>query len=402
MANLREKFDDLHCGLRSLAVFRSLLEDGVISALSDLLKLHADGGSFDTDTYSEFVSRLYCRSANLSEYIFKAVCEDENFYISGKARGLVFDKAVEEAVDNELAVLEEAAALTPEELQYGYYRRHPLPAWNVTAIDFRQEYRRRIENIGRYGYGTFAKSTMFIFRNGKAVPVRFPDPQRLEDLFGYERERREVYANTLALAEGKQAQNTLLYGDAGTGKSSTVKAVVNALADKGLRLVEVTKEQLRDIPALIDRLTADPLKFIIFIDDLTFTSGEDSFGALKAALEGSAAARAKNVAIYATSNRRHLVKETFSDREGGDDIHRNDTMQELLSLSARFGLRVNFQRPDKKNYVAIAARLARNNGIELPEEELALKAEQFAISSGNGRSPRTARQFIDQLILDRE
>lgn len=401
MANLREKFDDLHCGLRSLAVFRSLLKDDVISSLSELLKLHADGSSFDTDAYSEFVSRLYRSSDNLSEYIFRAVCGDENFYISGKARGIGFDKTIEDAVNNELDILEKAAALTPAELQYGYYRRNPLPEWNVSDIDFRREYRRRIENIGSYGYGTFAKSTMFIFRNGEAVPVRFPDSQRLEELYGYERERQEVFANTLALAQGKQAQNTLLYGDAGTGKSSTVKAVVNALSDKGVRLVEVTKEQLRDIPVLIDRLTADPLKFIIFIDDLTFTAGEDSFGALKAALEGSAAARAKNVAIYATSNRRHLVKETFSDRDG-DDIHRNDTMQELLSLSARFGLRVNFQRPDKKNYIAIAARLAKENGIELPEEELALKAEQFAISSGNGRSPRTARQFIDQLKLSLE
>ncbi|MCR5728910.1 MAG: ATP-binding protein, partial [Ruminococcus sp.] len=130
------------------------------------------------------------------------------------------------------------------------------------------------------------------------------------------------------------------------------------------------------------------------------SSIEDCFGALKATLEGSVSARADNIAIYATSNRRHLIKESFSDREG-DDIHRNDTMQEMLSLSARFGLRVNFSRPDKKSYTAIAAELARSKGIELPEDELALKAEQFAISSGNGRSPRTAKQFVNQLLSER-
>lgn len=240
---------------------------------------------------------------------------------------------------------------------------------------------------------------MFIFRNNETVPVKFPDKQRLSELFGYERERREVVNNTLALVTGKKAQNVLLYGDAGTGKSSTVKAVVNEFADMGLRLVEITKEQLRDIPALIDELSENPLKFIIFIDDLSFMSGEDCFGALKAVLEGSVSAGSDNIAIYATSNRRHLVKESFSDREG-DDVHKNDTMQEMLSLSARFGLRVNFSRPDKKNYTAIALEMAKTHGINMSDDEIILKAEQFAISSGNGRSPRTARQFINQLVME--
>ena len=140
----------------------------------------------------------------------------------------------------------------------------------------------------------------------------------------------------------------------------------------------------------------NPLKFIIFIDDLSFTSGEDSFGALKAALEGSASTRAENMVIYATSNRRHLIKESFSDREG-DDIHRNDTMQENLSLSARFGLRVNFSRPDKKEFIAIAESIAKEKALALPED-FALQAEQFVMSSGNGRSPRTAQQFVGTLL----
>ncbi len=399
MGNIREKLDDLYCGLSSLAVFRGLLKDPVIAALAKLIGEQGENGSFNINSYAEFVSELYKYGSDLSKYIFRAVCEDENFYIIGKSNSRNFSECIEAAVLNELDILQKISQLTPEELQFGYYRCIALPEWKCSAVDFVSEYKSRIENIGRYGYGHFAKHTMFILRGGEPVPVKYPDPQRLSELFGYERQRQAVIANTLALAKGKHAQNALLYGDAGTGKSSTVKAAVNEYAHMGLRLVEVTKEQLKDIPALIDKLSENPLKFIIYIDDLTFSEGENCFGALKAVLEGSVSSRADNIAIYATSNRRHLVKESFSDREG-DDVHRNDTMQELLSLSARFGLRVNFSRPDKKDYTAIAMELAKAHGIDMPLEELSLKAEQFAISSGNGRSPRTAKQFINQLIME--
>lgn len=399
MANIRERLDDLHCSLCSAVIFRGLLEDEVISALEKLLSIHANGKSFDVNVYAEFVSKLFKHTVNLSEYIFKAVCEDENFYVSGKASGKAFDECIEAAVKNELEMFGNIAQLTSEELKFGYYRRFPLAEWKNSPIDFVEEYKKRMDNIGRFGYGHFAKASMFILRDGETVPVKTPDSQKLSQLFGYERERGEVIANTLALVNGTRAQNVLLYGDAGTGKSSTVKAVVNEFAFRGLRLIEISKEQIRDIPMLIDKLSASPLKFIIFIDDLTFNTGENAFGALKASLEGSVSARADNIAIYATSNRRHLVKENFSERDG-DDIHRNDTMQELLSLSARFGLRVNFSRPDKKEYIAIVTELAKSHGINMPSDELALKAEQFAISSGNGRSPRTARQFVDQLIIE--
>lgn len=398
MSRERERLDNIFCGISALSVFRNLLKDDVISALSELLEEQAEHGRFNVSKYSEFVSRLYKKDVCLSRYILRAVLEDENFYIFGKARGQVFDELIETAVNNELAALRELSQVTPELLKYGYYRVIPLPEWKIEDIDFTDEYRRRIENIGSFGYGKFAANVMFIYRDGELIPVKNPDKHRLSELYGYERERREVVANTLALLDGKPAQNVLLYGDAGTGKSSTVKAVVNEYAGRGLRLIELGKEQLRDIPRIIDSISGDPLKFIIFIDDLTFTSGEDCFGSLKAALEGSVSARAENVAIYATSNRRHLVRESFSDRSG-DDIHRNDTMQETLSLSARFGLRVNFIRPDKKAYIAIALRLAKQYGVEMSEDELALKAEQFA-AQGSGRSPRTAKQFINQLGIE--
>lgn len=198
---------------------------------------------------------------------------------------------------------------------------------------------------------------------------------------------------------GKPAQNVLLYGDAGTGKSSTVKAVVNEFADRGLRLIEITKEQLGDIPDIIESISANPLKFIIFIDDLSFSADEDRFGALKAALEGSVSARSDNAAVYATSNRRHLVKESFSSREG-DDIHRNDTIQETISLSARFGLTIGFYRPDKAKYLEIVGKLAKAAGIDAEKNALELKAESFAMKCG-GRSGRTAEQFINSLRSER-
>lgn len=381
----------------SIAIFINVLQDKTIN---DLCCLLSDKDEAFLNSYGWFISRLYSENVNLSEYILKKVLEDENFYIAGKAAGKEFDPLIEETVENELKIFQELSQVTSAEIKAEIGYDGFLPEWRTSDIDFVKEYKSRIENIGHYGYGKFAQNRMFILRKGEIVPVKHPDPQRLSSLFGYERERKAVIDNTLALLSGKPAQNVLLYGDAGTGKSSTVKAVVNEFADKGLRLIEITKEQLRDIPDIIESISANPLKFIIFIDDLSFVSGEDCFGALKATLEGSVSARTGNTAIYATSNRRHLVKESFSDRDG-DDVHRNDSMQETLSLSARFGLRVNFSKPDKKSYVQIAQELAAQHGIDIDSETLALKAEQFAMQ-GSGRSPRTARQFVNQLINEQK
>ncbi|MDE5834721.1 MAG: ATP-binding protein [Ruminococcus sp.] len=389
----------LDCKIRSLAVFKNLTEDDIIDKLWCLLDDWKEVEYF-ISAYSGFTEKLYQKNINLSEYILKAVLEYENFYIIGKAQGKVFDSYIVEAVENELRIFQELSRLTPEDVTAGIDYDGFLPRWRTSEIDFVAEYNKRIENIGKYGYGKYSQNRMFILRDGKTVAVKYPDTQRLDHLYGYQRERQAVIDNTLALLDGKPAQNVLLYGDAGTGKSSSVKAIVNEYADRGLRLIEITKEQLRDIPHIIDDISHNPLKFIIFIDDLTFTSGEDCFGSLKAMLEGSASARSDNIAIYATSNRRHLVKETFSERDG-NDIHRNDTMQELISLSARFGLRVNFSKPDKKEFIRIAGELAKQKGLEFDEKDFEIKAERFAMSSGNGRSPRTAKQFVNQLINEK-
>ena len=202
--------------------------------------------------------------------------------------------------------------------------------------------------------------------------------------------------NTLALLEGGPSANTLLCGDAGTGKSSTVKAVANAFFDEGVRLIELRKDQLSLLPYVMGKISGNPLKFIIFIDDLAFNRSDDNFSMLKAALEGSASAKADNAVIYATSNRRHIIKESFADRDG-DDVHINDTLQETLSLSERFGLVVLFQKPNKQLYLEIVRELAQKYGIALPVQELEIKAEAFALRKGN-RSARCAEQFIDSLL----
>ena len=187
----------------------------------------------------------------------------------------------------------------------------------------------------------------------------------------------------------------LLYGDAGTGKSSTIKAVANAYADQGLRLLEVKKNQIEKIPAISDDLASLPLKFILFIDDLSFAGGDDNFSALKAILEGSVSSGGDNTAIFATSNRRHLIRESMQDRTG-DDLHVNDTLQETSSLAARFGLTIVFQRPDREGYLAIVDELAKRYGLDMAPEELHQKAETHALRH-NGRTPRLAKQFVELL-----
>ncbi len=398
------KIQDLSARLGGLAVFRGLLEDPVIAAYAQFVQALADGAGRGAvcQAAGQFEALLFgAATDDFSEYLTAAVLECENICARRAARGAL-SPALEKALDSELHFLEElsglgldqlllAAGLTPaqrEELAF-------LPRWTAHPTGLAASYEARLSEMGRLGYGMFARHHVFTLNEeGRLTPVRHPDPQRLADLPGYEREREKILANTKALLAGLPANNVLLYGDAGTGKSSAVKAIVNEYAPEGLRLVEVKKNQLYLLPDLMDQLAANPLKFILFIDDLSFASNDDNFAALKAILEGSAGGRAANIAVYATSNRRHLVKETMSDRTG-DDIHEADTRQEMMSLSARFGLVVTFQRPDKALYSQILLELARQYQLTIPEQQLVTMGEAFAIRAG-GRSPRAAKQFIEQ------
>lgn len=388
LKGLNEKLD-------SLAVFRNILNTDVIKNLRILLDtiLEYEDDESMVFSYSEFVSCLYNYDFDFSKYIFNFILNDENFYIKAKAAGKNVPDFIENCVDEELNILDDLSKLTPIEIKEFISYDGFLPAWENTMLDLKEKYKEKVNSLTVTGYGMYAKYTAFVLDDDKIVPVKYPDSQRLEDLFGYERERDLIIKNTKALLDGTGASNMLLYGDAGTGKSSSVKAVCNHFKNDGLRLLEIKKNQLYKIPNIVDELAANPLKFVIFIDDLSFTGNDDNFSALKAILEGGVSALGNNVAIYATSNRRHLVKETMSERQG-DEIHRNDTLQETMSLSARFGLTITFQKPDKKAYLNIVENLAKQYGVEMDFDELFTKAEAFAIRHG-GRSARTAKQFVE-------
>ena len=374
------KLREWNAHLHGLVVFRALLNDPVVARLLDLTdRMEAGCSSYGPvcDAVAAFEAALFEYTTNWGSYLSNAVLEAETICVRQAAAGQL-DALLQSALDSELQFLQQLCGLTLDELFQTAYSEHA----------------QRMSEVGKKGYGMFAKHHVFTVENGQLVPVKYPDPQRLSELPGYEKEREKVIANTKALLAGMPANNVLLYGDAGTGKSSAVKAIANEFAPEGLRLVEVKKNQLYQIPDLMDKLAANPLKFILFIDDLSFTANDDNFAALKAILEGSVGGRAQNIAVYATSNRRHLIKETLSDRTG-DDIHEADTRQELMSLSARFGLTVTFQRPEKARFETILEELAKQHNIQMPTEQLLLKAEAFALRAG-GRSPRVAKQFIEQ------
>ena len=397
------KLREWNARLHGLVVFRSLLDDPVVAKLLDLtdrMEAGAPGYGPVCDAVAQFEAALFEHTTNWGSYLSAAVLEAETVCVRQASSGTLAP-ALQTALDSELAFLQALCGLTLDELlaaagsATGQAQELAfLPRWETSSIDLPAAYAQRMSEVGKKGYGMFAKHHVFTVENGQLVPVKYPDPQRLSELPGYEKEREKVIANTKALLAGMPANNVLLYGDAGTGKSSAVKAIANEFAPEGLRLVEVKKNQLYQIPDLMDKLAANPLKFILFIDDLSFTANDDNFAALKAILEGSVGGRAKNIAVYATSNRRHLIKETLTDRTG-DDIHEADTRQELMSLSARFGLTVTFQRPEKARFENILAELAKQHGIDMPMDQLLVKAEAFAIRAG-GRSPRVAKQFIEQ------
>jgi predicted AAA+ superfamily ATPase len=251
-------------------------------------------------------------------------------------------------------------------------------------------------HFARHGAGPFGRHRAFRWDGEGLRTVPNPDPVRLVGLISYEREREPLVENTRRFLAGLPAHHALLYGQPGTGKSSTVKALLNEFASAGLRLVEVAKEDLGSLPRVLGILRGRGPRFVVFVDDLSFEEHEVEYKALKALLEGSVEEPPENVRVYATSNRRNLIREGFSDREDGDDVHAHDTMQEKQSLSARFGLRVTFPAPDQKRYLEIVEGLTRERGLEVSVEELRERALLWDRWHA-GRSGRTARQFVDEL-----
>ena len=385
----------LYCRLSTLSVFRGILDKKEMTAFLGFLKAEdmCDKLSF----YGEFVNSLGAYDGSFSAFLKKAVCEDENVYIKAVAKNKEVSESIKENARQELELFSYLTQLTSQMLFEDSGYEGYVPVFENERVDFSSVYAERLSHIEYYGYGIFATAGMFRVDGGEIIPVEAADDITAEIFIGYEKERQQVMDNTEALVMGKAAQNVLLCGDAGTGKSSTVKAVANAYFSRGVRLIELRKDQLFSLSHVMGRIADNPLKFIIFIDDLSFNKNDDCFSMLKAALEGSASAKASNAVIYATSNRRHIVKERFSERGHEDDIHHSDTVQELLSLSDRFGLVVYYSKPNKKLYLDIVHELAKREDLCIDEKELDLKAEAFALAKGS-RSPRAAQQFIKGLL----
>ncbi|MDR0551940.1 MAG: ATP-binding protein [Spirochaetaceae bacterium] len=410
-------FLTLRYSIAALSVFSRLRETPLIAAFENLLDAGAKAAQPQLDAaWAKFTMNL-AESGSPSFYtaIYEFVRRDENPWTLAAERG---EKSalLDALAEGDLQTLKNAAcfdfsrlrSLGAERLsaEYGLVqpkKQYPPDDFSISRLSL---------DIRQNGAGIFSNNTMFRWdgASGALVPAFAADPVRFSDLSGYTDERGIVLENTLRFLKGREngaypANNLLLYGDRGTGKSAAVKAVCNELADKGLRLVEVKKEDFKELPSITEALRRRGLFFILFIDDLSFEKQDDSFTMLKALLEGGVERRPANVVVYATSNRRHFVKENFAERPAGaGDVRAFDTMQEQLSLSDRFGLTVIFTSPNQDDYLEIAEFLARKRGMlaqaAVSAEEKA-KLNEFRGNAlkwerwFNGRSPRTACQFVD-------
>lgn len=256
-----------------------------------------------------------------------------------------------------------------------------------------------------YGVGMFGLNKAFRFSSNedgkiKFLPINNMERVMLDDLIGYEIQKKKLVDNTKAFVEGRKANNVLLFGDSGTGKSTSIKAIVNEFYDQGLRMIEIYKHQFKDLSNVIASIKNRNYKFIIYMDDLSFEEFEVEYKFLKAVIEGGVETKPENILIYATSNRRHLIKETWSDRDDvkvDNGMHQSDTMQEKLSLVNRFGVTINYSKPSQKEYFNIVIELAKKSGVKLSEEELCREANKWELSHG-GISGRTAQQFINYCL----
>ncbi len=387
--------------MASLSIYRSILNRTVPSALYRLL--WADDRETFLRAWGDFFAALCEResSEHFAEHLTSTALYDENgFSLDAAAGKTSFAPSMIAAVQRDLQIILRLSQMTPDDLlgSCGFADLPPLPRWKCgepvkLLSGTPSEYLPRMaEYYRRNGCGIYARYRAFIWRDKKILPVAHPDPQRMEDLKGYEVQRGMAIENTVAFLKNLPANNCLLYGDRGTGKSSTVKALLNTFYKDGLRVIEMPKEYLMDFPYLVDQIATVPMHFIIFIDDLSFSRQDGTYAALKSVLQGGLAANPSNSLIYATSNRRHLLRESFSEREG-DDVHRNDTVQESLSLADRFGLTINFTNPDKARFLEIVDKLAHQRGLDSCMEQLEAGAERWATVHG-GRSPRVAQQYL--------
>ena len=309
---------------------------------------------------------------------------------------------------NCFSVISDYKAIVKKELMYNKNVSEKVQALSeklAAAKDVDEFFAHVTEFYRAYGVGMFGLNKAFRITgsdNGKVTfhPINNMDKVMLDDLIGYEIQKKKLVENTEAFVQGRKANNALLFGDSGTGKSTSIKAIVNEYYDQGLRMIEIYKHQFKDLSTVIADIKNRNYKFIIYMDDLSFEEFEIEYKFLKAVIEGGVETKPDNILIYATSNRRHLIKETWNDRsdmESANGLHRSDTIEEKLSLVNRFGCQINYSKPSQKEYFNIVVNLAKKNGLTMTEEELCAEANKWELSHG-GISGRTAQQFINHCL----
>lgn len=388
--------------IKSVGIYRETAHSSAVRALINMIGA-ANDKDFDRlfENWGKLICELYQNGeATLSDFIFSLLLRDNNAFsracASGEQSGLF--SAAEAEIDAFAQLSEITAqdilenANVPSELSRGLVCWSNGDRLSKSPADIAQELCTYYKNNG---CGVFSQYRAFVWQNGELVPVEAPDTVTFCDLKGYQTQRKALIDNTVAFLNNLPCNNVLLYGDRGTGKSSSVHALLNEYCTEGLRMIELSKADIADFHRVSSMIAKIPLKFIVFIDDLSFSQDNDSFAQLKAALEGGLAAKPSNMLIYATTNRRHLIKETFENRKG-DELHINDSIQEELSLSDRFGIVITFINPDRKQFYDIVDAMAKDRGLDIPAEELHFLAERWSLGKG-GRSPRGAKQFIDSL-----
>jgi uncharacterized protein len=405
----------------SLLLYQSVFKSPAGQAFLDLLQAlhHSDVSGFDCLTaYGNWFKIQATQNLSWEDFLISHILKDENPF-SRKAQQTDFanlSPALVEGARHDLQVLQNIYQCSSEQLSKwvrvaGQLEAVP-PIWRSETIKENDDlpvhgklenWSSAAESLAKYyhkfGTGLFAEYRAFQWRNGQFASISHPDRINLQELVCCDWQRDALVENTKFLLAGYPALHVLLYGSRGSGKSSLVKSLLNEFGDRNLRLIEVSKSDLQDLPLIVEQLRGVPQKFIVFVDDLSFEEDDDAFKSLKVVLEGNVTAKAQNVVVYATSNRRHLIREFFDDRprpRDGDEVHAWDTVQEKLSFSDRFGLTLTFEPADQDTYLTIVRHLGLLAGIQLATEDLEYRAKEWA-TRRNGRSGRTARQFVDFL-----
>ena len=312
---------------------------------------------------------------------------------------------------NCFSLISDYKAIVKKELMYNKNVSEKVQALSLkleTAKDENEFFNYVTDFYKAYGVGMFGLNKAFRVIGGDNgvtfTPINNMDKVMLDDLIGYEIQKKKLVENTEAFVQGRKANNALLFGDSGTGKSTSIKAIVNEYYDQGLRMIEIYKHQFKDLSNVIASIKNRNYKFIIYMDDLSFEEFEIEYKFLKAVIEGGVETKPDNILIYATSNRRHLIKETWNDRndmESNNGLHRSDTIEEKLSLVNRFGCQISYSKPSQKEFFDIVIGLARKNNVKMTDEELMAEANKWELSHG-GISGRTAQQFINYCRGGRE